>query len=167
MTELRDITCYISFSNKDGIVYAEGLYKHLKRYGVRPLMPGTSISPGSQWIDTIQELMDQADVLILIGTRAAFRSDWVLQEARYFQERGRGRILPIVPTDTIDVDLIPPFLQQWVWLREESSALLHGPSDRAVSELLGYLEWPRSEPISTRSKLKHESAPRKRSPERG
>jgi internalin A len=151
LTGWGDSTCYISYSHKDGGFYAALLSQHLQRYGVRTLMDQADISPGSQWVNAVQDLLNRADVLILVGTAEALASEWVLEEVRYFRARG-GRILPIVFRDAIDVDAIPPFLQDINWLTEDQSALSKGPSALALKRLVEALDWVLSEDRPTLSK---------------
>ena len=81
----RDISCFISYSHEDGANYARQLSQHLQEYGVRILLPDTEISAGTRWVDDLQNLMNHADVLILVGTQGAFASQWVLHEVQYFR----------------------------------------------------------------------------------
>ena len=59
----RNITCCISYSRRDAKIYVQGLSDHLQLYGVRILLDENDISPGSQWVDALQDLIKQADVL--------------------------------------------------------------------------------------------------------
>jgi internalin A len=154
-TERRPITCYVSYG-RDGEIYSQQLSQHLQQMGVQVLRykANNAISPGSQWVDALQDFMNRADILILIGTRAALSSEWVLHEVGYFHARG-GRILPIGFPDTImNLSTLPSFLQTIQWLQEEPSALSVGPSERAVRVLVEALDWWRSEDHPTPSKPK-------------
>jgi hypothetical protein len=129
-----DPTCYISFSG-DGEHYAVRLKKGLHLAGIRTLGAAADLQAGSRWVNALEDLLNRADALILVGTPAALRSEYVLQEVRFFLSR-RGRVAPIIFTDIIERDAIPLILQETVWLQEKSSALSEGPSREALAHLV-------------------------------
>src|SRR5689334_9789534 len=75
-----DITCYISYSNRDGRIYATRLRERLQQYGVRTLFDEAEIVGGSLWVEALQENLSRADILIVVVTPSALASDWVLRE---------------------------------------------------------------------------------------
>jgi internalin A len=159
----RDITCYISYSYEDGGVYAQRLIEGLQKYGVSTLRRDHKISPGSQWVDALQDFMNRADILILIATPAALSSEWVLQEVGYFHSRG-GRILPIIFRDAVaNLSALPSFLHDISWLRENSS-LSEGPSEDTVRGLVDALNWVLSADRPTPSKPRPPRSPAEKRP---
>lgn len=149
-----DIICYICFSYQDGRVYAERLIQELLKYSVQVLTPKVEISPGSRWVDALQDILNRADVMIFVVTPDALNSKWVSDEVQYFEKR-KGRIIPIVFGDTISLISVPIFLNDIQWLREDLSALSKGPSHSALAWLARVFEQMRSEDRQLTSPSRH------------
>ncbi|NBQ70341.1 MAG: TIR domain-containing protein, partial [Nitrosomonadaceae bacterium] len=162
-TGRKNITCYISFSHQDGAIYAEQLSLHLRECGVNALTSEGDFSPGSLWISVMQDILNRADVLILIGTPRALSSGWVIEESKYFLQRQR-RILPIIFQNAVESDAIPWDIRQLRWLVEDQAALLNGPSKNALEELFRALEWIRSEVHPLPSKPRYVRSPAEKRP---
>lgn len=132
--------CFISYEHQEGANYAIGLAAFLRREGVDVFLALDSIRPGARWADVIQNQIQHANCLILIGTRSAFQSDSVTSELQYFYRglrRREGRILPILFRGRAGYDDIPPFLRDIKWLEEDRATLRDGPSQSALNELSG------------------------------
>ena len=141
-TGRRSLTCFTSYS-MDGGVYARKLHRRLRTVALTEFADSRDIYSRASLTGILQEILQRADVLILIITPEALSSESGLREARFFLEM-RGRILPIVFSHT-DIDKVPAFLREIPWLREEASALATGPSDRAWKMLVEALDLIRSE----------------------
>jgi internalin A len=147
-------SCYISYSRKDGQTYARLLASGLQARGVDIFRDESTIAAGSQFVDSLRHRLDQVDAVVLVGTPAAFQSDFVNYEIAYC--RGRGcRIIPVVFRDLIGFDDVPLVLRDIQWLQEERSALEHGPSAHAFDALTAALrlteprELARARPVQT------------------
>ncbi len=163
LTGRGDITCYISYSPRDGAVYASRLYEHLEKHGVLTLIGKSHIPVGSRWAVALEDLLNRADVCILIGTASALNSEYILTEARYIFER-KGRIIPIGFGDSISWDSIPILLRDIKWALEAKSTLSRGPSPDVLYQLFNVLDRLRSEdrpitPAQKRVRLRSERCP--------
>ncbi len=130
------ITCYLSYSHKDGQHYAKTLTNILSTNGIHVFADYNMIA-GENWADRIQNELQRADVLIFIGTPSSFRSDYIRHELEFFHRRPDKHILPIMFGGFHEV---PLFLRDILWLKEDESALRDGPSNEAVKQLLRALE---------------------------
>ena len=136
------LTCFLSYSYKDGSTYAQSLTEQLSGLEISTFLAHRDLTPGSLWAATIRDSLQQADVLILIGSPNALRSRSVQSEVDFFLHR-RGRIIPIMFPDAMTREEIPPGLHEINWIIEHQSALQKGPSEEAIQlilKALGYFE---------------------------
>ncbi len=126
----RPLSCYISYSRRDGLIYASRLVESLKSRGVNGYLQDDRIPAGSAWVDSLQEALNQADFAILVGTPGAFSSTYVTSEIRYLLDKNRV----IVPIIFQGVE-VPRYLYEIQWLREDASAMEKGPSTTVLSRL--------------------------------
>jgi Ras of Complex, Roc, domain of DAPkinase/TIR domain len=138
-TDLPKLHCFISYSRRDGLRYAEALARILNQHNVRSFRDVEQLNIGDNFAQIIRHELQLVDVVILLATPDALRSEWVLTETRFFLERRpEGRLLPIVFED--DPETLPSFLQHIQYLKEDTNALDDGPSDRALEALLRALQ---------------------------
>ena len=123
----------------DGRDYAEALAGILRQCGANILGMEDSVRPGDDWADRIQGALHSADILILIGTPGALRSNWIESEISY-RHHTHGRIIPIIFRELSPTHIMPLWLREIMWLQEDADALLKGPSHRAIEMLLAAID---------------------------
>ena len=135
LTELPSGKIYISHTPSDGRHYAARLAHILKEQGLSVYLDRSDLPRGDLWIDILRKELQKADVLILIGTPLAFKSEWIHSELQFFIQ-GRDRlILPIMFHGLSTSDDIPSFLKDVTWLEEDKSALRLGPGISVLRSL--------------------------------
>ena len=128
------LNCFISYSHRDGQIYATKLSRVLSSQGIQTFRDSEDLKVGERWIDTIQNRLQNADAIIFIGSPEAFQSEWVNHETRFFLERRQGLVIPIVFRG--HESGLPLMLRDIQWLVEDPSTLETGPSDLTISHLL-------------------------------
>jgi hypothetical protein len=98
---------FISFSTKDQPL-ADVVYRHLKAEGIDAFMSAASLQPGQRWTDEIRNALRNSKTVVLLASRAACESAYVLQEVggAFFAE-GKT-IIPII------WDIEPESLPGWM-----------------------------------------------------
>lgn len=126
--------CFISYSRSDGWRYAKALEHILFGQGLVVLWD-MNFSPSANWATTLRDEIHTSDYLILIGTPDALESTYVRLELQYFQDHGRGTMLPIMFRDITPVSMMPAEILGTTWLIEDPQALQDGPSHHVMSAL--------------------------------
>jgi internalin A len=154
------IHCHISFSPIDGQVYTMALADMLIKYGSTVSFQATANQRSIQWMDTLRNQLQRADVLIFIGTRGAFQSKWPQVELDFFYKDQRRGVLPIIFSD-VSAGEVPVSLQEYVHLKENESALRVGPSSETLHRVLAFLEFyaPSIHKTSTPARRREEKSP--------
>lgn len=137
-------TCFISYSRTDGVLYARQLTQVLSLNGQLVVNDDNRLEPGVDFADSIRDRMQQADVLIFVGSLGALRSEWTKIELELFL-RLRRKIIPIMFRDLTTfslntLDQVPFLLRDIQWLVEEEETLRTGPSDWLVYQVLEELK---------------------------
>lgn len=98
---------FISYSTQDQLL-ADFVYRHLKAEGVDAFMSAASLQPGQLWTDEIRNSLRNSKTVVLLASRDACESAYVLQEVggAFFSE-GKT-IIPII------WDINPENLPGWM-----------------------------------------------------
>lgn len=72
--------CFISYSTKDQRL-ADFVYSELSRQGLSVFMASVSLSPGENWTESILANLKSSSWVILLASRAACQSAYVMQES--------------------------------------------------------------------------------------
>ncbi|MET0650724.1 MAG: COR domain-containing protein [Pyrinomonadaceae bacterium] len=131
------LTCYISYSPDDGAPYAHELARTLNEHGLRVFMGTEEGNPGAMFAETFRNQLRDANILILVGSPSAFKSQSILFELNFFSPLLDRKIIPIMFLGLIPFDDVPDFLKDTGWQAEEMANLLIGPSERIISNILG------------------------------
>lgn len=109
---------FISYSRKD-IAFAKELFAGLSKAGLDIWIDWEDIPPGADWLDEIQQSIEQADAFVFIISRKSIDSEICSQEVTYAAENNK-RLIPII-IDDIDPNGVPDFIASlnWIFLREE------------------------------------------------
>jgi len=86
-------TIFISYAHSDGTDLAKRLEADLRANGFNTWWDD-GIVPGEEWMDAIQEAIDQSSAMVVVFTEAAVNSLYVKNEWRYARE---GRNITIIP----------------------------------------------------------------------
>jgi TIR domain len=70
---------FISYSRSDK-AFAERLYRELERFNVHGFMDDSDLAAGSEWSTRLRETVRNADAVLVILSKSAARSNWVLAE---------------------------------------------------------------------------------------
>ncbi|ETR72570.1 MAG: leucine-rich repeat-containing protein [Candidatus Magnetoglobus multicellularis str. Araruama] len=160
------ISCYICYARLDGLEYAKVLTDRLRHQGVNVFVDD-DILPGEKITDVIQNKIQHADFFILIGTPAAFKSEWVKIEVQFFyreMQRSQQRLLPIMFRGLSGFEDIPQFLQDIQWLQEDKSTLRDGPSEQGLSQLFHAVQYIRESVTPIPTRIRVPSKPEKKRP---
>ncbi|MCI0610940.1 MAG: TIR domain-containing protein [Anaerolineae bacterium] len=156
-----DITCYISYGQSDGGYYSKQLTIGLESVGIRVLVPEEQISAGSQWVNSLQDMINRADVFIWVGTPGALASDFIESEVTYFRDQGRP-VIPIIFKNVTNVNTMPRSLLDITLLAEEGSAIQDGPSSDIFDLLVQEIKQKYQEGYQGRLKAGTERSSQKR-----
>ena len=102
--------CFISYSSKDQLL-ASFIHSELTRQNLSAFMASVSLKPGEDWSVAIKANLKASSWVILLATRAACQSAFVLQETGMAMATDK-RLIPI----TWDID--PSELPGWVDRRQ-------------------------------------------------
>ena len=127
------IVCLLSHA-KDGITYARYLSEALHSWGIQVEYARTT-KADNLWLESIRNFITHVDVVILIGSPQAMRSNYLRNEVEFFQRQKRGLLLPILFVDNALPAAIPFEMQEYRWLREHKQALLRGPTMEVMQNI--------------------------------
>ncbi len=141
MKRSQDLICFISYSLLDGRLYAEDLSRILNGRGLAVALHPHRPIVADSLADILRDRLQNADVLILVGTPDTLNLQSVQIEIEYFSQLGR-RIIPIMFDGyRYTFNEIPLVLREINWLIEDMASLATGPSELAVSEMLSVLDF--------------------------
>jgi small GTP-binding protein len=132
------IRAYLSYDGSDGGLYARKLANTLTEHGI-DVSIARPFNVAELWMEVLQNELQRADALIVIGTRGAFQSKWTQAELDFFYQQRHGLVLPIVFSD-VDLSEVPEMLKLFAYVIEDQSALQLGPSSATSINLLLSLE---------------------------
>ncbi len=98
--------CFISYSSKDQEL-ADFIYSELSKQGLTVFMASVSLKPGENWTDSIRNNLKYSSWVILLASRSACQSAYVLQESGMAMITDK-KIIPIV------WDISPAELPGWI-----------------------------------------------------
>lgn len=98
--------CFVSFSSTDRAL-ADAVASQLRGHGLSVFLAPMSIAPGDDWAASVKAALNGATWVLVLASRAACRSPFVLQEAgaAIF---GRKKLVPVI------WDLRPQELPGWL-----------------------------------------------------
>jgi hypothetical protein len=98
--------CFISYSSKDQSL-ANFVHSELSRHGLSIFMASVSLKPGENWSDAIRANLKASSWVILLASRDACKSAYVLQETGMAMITDK-KLIPIV------WDISPSELPGWI-----------------------------------------------------
>jgi hypothetical protein len=98
--------CFISYSSNDQLL-ANFIHSELTRQNLSVFMASVSLRPGEDWTEAIKSNLKASSWIILLASRAACRSAFVLQETGMALATDK-RLIPIL------WDINPSELPGWV-----------------------------------------------------
>lgn len=98
--------CFISYSSKDQRL-ADFVYSELSRQGLSVFMASVSLKPGENWTDSIIANLKSSSWVLLLASREACQSAYVLQESGMAMVTEKV-LIPIV------WDISPSELPGWI-----------------------------------------------------
>jgi hypothetical protein len=116
ITPTRHLSVFISYAKQDEKV-ADSVQNFLNQAGYRASTFTTSVSPGDRWISSISLSLETADAVIILLSRAALESPWVLYEISAsiasVERSSYKRVIPVA----LSKDLAPSgVLAQYQWI---------------------------------------------------
>jgi hypothetical protein len=73
------VAVFISYSRKD-FYFAESLAFHLQTRGISSWLEANQLSPGADWVKDLDNALDEASSVVLVGSRESFLSEYVSGE---------------------------------------------------------------------------------------
>jgi len=121
----------------DSTRYAINLADYLRQKGCRTLLADASAV--SEWVATLVDDIGRSDVVILVCTRGALASKWVLNQIDFVINQG----IPLIPImfKGMGFDEVPASLAHNIWLQEDASVLREQPSQETVRMLMESVRW--------------------------
>jgi hypothetical protein len=86
---------FISYSTKDQEL-ADFVYRHLLAEGISVFMAAASLQPGQEWTETIKANLRASKTVVILASREAMRSPFVMFETGGALFLEGKRIVPIV-----------------------------------------------------------------------
>ncbi|MCB0118732.1 MAG: TIR domain-containing protein [Anaerolineales bacterium] len=119
MAESGSIKVFISYSRRDKI-FAQQLTERLKSKSVDVWADWEDLPPSSNWMEEVQNAIEECDAYIFIISPNSLKSQVVLQELE-MAERLNKRLIPILHQD-INFKEIPTSIAStnWLYIRNES-----------------------------------------------
>lgn len=130
---------FISYARRDGSVYASQLCEQLTSHDFRSFLDSSDFSPGEQLPLATRRAIRRSTVVILVASPAAVVSPHVIREVQNAKRLGK-KIVPIsiggvLQREALD-EVLRQYLENLLWIDEEDTALVEGPSARVTGELL-------------------------------
>lgn len=98
---------YVSYNRKDWDEFVQPLVSHLRPLGFNTWIDQRYLGGGDDWMDKINEALDESKYMILCISSDALESKYVKMEYRYFYNNNK----PIIPVICRQVDRLPAELQ--------------------------------------------------------
>ncbi len=103
---------FISYARADSIAFVDRLESDLKGQQFHPWVDRHGLEGGQEWMEIIQEAIDDCLALVVVVTPAAVQSQYVRMEYRYAARHGK-LVIPALhlptPRTPMDLDIL-----QWV-----------------------------------------------------
>lgn len=133
----KHLSVFISYAKQDEGI-ADYVQNSLNRAGYRASTFTTSITPGDRWISSINQSLENVDVVVILLSKAATDSPWVLYEISASiasAERGSGQqVIPVA----LGRDVHPSgVLAQYQWI------ITSGEPREVANLIMKALEVPR------------------------
>ncbi len=107
------IDIFISYNQKD-FVFANNLYTELQRFRIRGFMDKTDVSTGVNLSRQLKEAITNTDALLVILSKAASTSSWVLAEIGLAQSLGKTIFPILAPGQTYEESVPPQLLDKMI-----------------------------------------------------
>ncbi len=101
---------FISYSTKDQQV-ADFVYRHLQAEGISVFMAAASLQPGQEWTDTIKANLRDSKTVVILASKAAMQSPFVMLEAGGALFIEGKKIIPMIWD--IEVTELPAWLARY------------------------------------------------------
>ena len=98
---------FISYSTKDQEI-ANFVHRHLQTEGISVFMAAASLQPGQEWTEAIKANLREAKTVVILASRAAMQSPFVMLEAGGALFAEGKKLIPII------WDLEPSELPSWL-----------------------------------------------------
>src|SRR5688572_28641146 len=103
-------TIFLSYAREDGSQIADKVSKSFIRQKYKVFLDRQSLTPGEFWKNQIKKTAQNYDILLVIFTPIAAKSEWVKKEVDYANKKGK-HIIPClyhsVPVDDLKKQDIP------------------------------------------------------------
>src|SRR5262245_935731 len=122
---------FMSYSRRE-VGFVDDLTDRLEKEGYKVWLDYRSLVPGTPWVEQINRGVDEAQVILLVVSKAAIASRYVeLEWQRVLTETNKRIILLIFEA----VDL-PPELEKFEWVD------FRGNYEAGIKELIGQINSP-------------------------
>lgn len=101
---------FISYSTKDQAI-ADFVHRHLIAEGIGVFMAAASLQPGQDWTETIKTNLRESKTVVVLASKAAMKSHFVMFEAGGALFAEGKRIVPI--TWDMDPSELPAWLSKY------------------------------------------------------
>jgi hypothetical protein len=98
---------FVSYSTKDQQI-ADFVYRHLQAEGIGVFMAAASLQPGQEWTETIKANLRDSKTVVVLASKIAMQSPFVMFEAGGALFAEGKKIVPII------WDLDPKDLPTWL-----------------------------------------------------
>ena len=130
MTDSRSYDVFLSYAAADRGWVAE-FGEALRQAGVTSFFDVYALPPGSQWTDRLFDALRASRTVIVIISRHSVKAPWTFFEVGAAIADGK-RLIPVIIED-VELESLPPFLQNYMALREESPT----EAGRRVADAIG------------------------------
>jgi hypothetical protein len=126
---------FISHATRDSD-WARRLVDQLTAAGLHAWDSSTDLLPGSDFSREVSRALDRADLLVVLISPAAVKSDWVRREIQYAlgTEKFQDRLIPVLVEPTAKED-VPWILNKLDWAK--------GTPEKVAEQIAKALEKPR------------------------
>ena len=125
---------FMSYSRRE-VGFIDDLTDRLEREGFNVWLDYRNLIPGTPWADQINRGVDEADVILLVVSKASIASQYVELEWRRVIKEEKKRIILLI-FEAVD---LPPVLEKYEWVD------FRGDYETGIRELVGQLEAPQQE----------------------
>jgi len=125
---------FISYSRRE-VGFVDDLFGHLEKEGFQTWLDYRSLEPGKPWKEQIYQGIMDANVILLVVSKASIASDNVEMEWQHVLKEKGKRILLLI-FETMD---LPPELEHLEWVD------FRGNYSKALQELFHQLQTPEKE----------------------
>lgn len=129
---------FLSHSRKDGAL-ARQLAERLTHEGFTVWDPEDEIAPGDNWAKKIGKALDEAKVMVILLTPAAFESDALRQDVEFalLSRQFEGRVFSVFVGPTMEAGKDVPWILLKLPHRRIDSAREFGSVVNEIQSLLG------------------------------